>query len=156
MKTVKPKINGLILLALFTLSACSGYKHRYQKSSIEVETTPCFGACPIYVLTINGNGDAQLNNKMFTPTTGIFTNKFDAKEINNLFKELESLDWDNYSDSYETYYSDLPGTLVTYKHKKVIKQISIPGGAEAPEELLNMIKELKEYTKKEDWAGELL
>lgn len=155
MKWGRPISLGVILFTLVALSACKGYKHRYQNSYVEIEKTPCFGSCPVYTLRIEGNGNATMDVKRFRPQIGVFKQKFAAEEINKLFRYLSNLDWLSFEDTYETYYADLPGTVVVFKHQRTFKRIVIPGGAEIPKELEELIARLESYSDSGEWIGEI-
>ena len=41
-----------------------------QEATIRYETTPCFGTCPVYVVTVRPDGSGTFEGKRFTAVTG--------------------------------------------------------------------------------------
>lgn len=80
---------------------------------LEVETTPCYGECPVYTLTIYQDSTIQYNGKMFTQKTGKFAGKAKAKHIEQIKNALEQASFFKlnrvYNDSSVT---DLPTTII--------------------------------------------
>ena len=143
----------IAILVTVLITACGRYKHKFRQSSITMEKTPCFGMCPIYEMTIQGNGQGYLNNKRFTKTIGEFKHTFSPDEVEDLFDQLSEMDWTSYKDEYPTDVTDLPGTRLHFVHKKIDKQVYVPGGAEIPENLESLIRQLEKIAEQSSWAG---
>jgi hypothetical protein len=47
-----------------------------ERADIRYETSPCFGACPVYVVTVRPDGSGVFEGKRFTAVSG--TQAFDA------------------------------------------------------------------------------
>jgi len=62
-----------LALALLPLSACATVPTRPPAGDVEsivYETGPCFGACPVYRVTVNADGSGLFEGRRFTPVTG--------------------------------------------------------------------------------------
>ena len=62
-----------IVLAAAALPACatlSAQPHAGAVRSISYETGPCFGACPVYRVTVSSNGAGTFEGRRFTAVTG--------------------------------------------------------------------------------------
>jgi hypothetical protein len=57
--------------ALLALSACATLpRGGGLPDSISYETGPCFGACPVYVVTVHADGSGTFEGKRFTAVSG--------------------------------------------------------------------------------------
>jgi hypothetical protein len=65
----------LVLAAVAALSAaCAGVPpgtaSEARLASISYETGPCFGACPVYQVTVSADGEGRFEGRRFTAVTG--------------------------------------------------------------------------------------
>lgn len=85
----KQALNLLFPLLLILASSCAS-NEAYLKGggnefTLEVSTTPCFGSCPVYDLTIKESGLAVYNGKHF-PETGEIFKPLPMREVDSLRK----------------------------------------------------------------------
>lgn len=73
---------------------------------ITLERGACFGACPIYKVTIASDGTVTFNGQRFTRTEGLATGRISANDFRRLVAEFEKLDYFSLPDDF------LPGTKV--------------------------------------------
>jgi hypothetical protein len=64
-----------LILATATLTllagcATTGGAPSQAAETIRYETSPCFGACPVYVVTVSSDGGGTFEGKRFTAVTG--------------------------------------------------------------------------------------
>ena len=59
-----------LILVLAGLSACATVPEDGGVPSISYETGPCFGACPVYRVTVNADGTGLFEGRRFTAVTG--------------------------------------------------------------------------------------
>lgn len=106
------------ILPLLIFVSCSKQNkvssNKLKQFYISSETTPCFGACPIYSLKINGKSEAVLAAGRFTEQAGNFSAELSTEVMQSLSKQAYSADWKNYKDRYMTGYSDLPSTILRF------------------------------------------
>ncbi len=139
--------NTILLLSaflLFTAEKCSQEKYKYsEETQIEMSKTACFGKCPVYSITIKGNGEATYNGKRFVKVEGEQQRTFPADTINQLFNAFAEADLWQYKDEYTDDITDLPTTYLTFQHKGQQKRIKMYYGfPEKLEELTEMVEEL--------------
>ena len=80
---------------------------------IQVETTPCYGECPVYTLTIYQDSSIRYNGKMFTKKTGKFAGKAEAKHIEQIKNALEQASFFKLNRVYDdSSVTDLPTTII--------------------------------------------
>jgi hypothetical protein len=67
------KYSGLAFTAaVLGLSACATTRQSGGlPDRISYETGPCFGACPVYAVTVNADGTGQFEGKRFTAVSGL-------------------------------------------------------------------------------------
>jgi len=64
------KILGIALAAGTALAACAAAPAGSPVQAISFETGPCFGACPVYRVTVNSDGSGLFEGRRFTAVTG--------------------------------------------------------------------------------------
>ena len=67
---------------------------------ITLERTACFGTCPMYTLTIKGDGSVIFDGKRFTKTTGVATGKIRQDDFRGLVSEFGKINYFSLPDSY--------------------------------------------------------
>ena len=109
-----------IFLTLFTsfLINCNIFKNN-EVSVISLERTACFGTCPVYKIEIFNNGNAIYNGKRFVEKKGMFNFKLSKKEIKNIFKMADKINFINLKNEYYKPISDLPTSYIKIKSKKI-------------------------------------
>lgn len=60
----------LAILALAALPACATVPEDGGVPSISFETGPCFGACPVYTVSVSADGIGRFEGRRFTAVTG--------------------------------------------------------------------------------------
>lgn len=85
------------LLAVLALAAaCTGNPDVARPTptaddSIELARGPCFGACPVYTVTIYGDGRVVFRGERFVTQSGEHTRTIDAAAAAALFAEADSI-----------------------------------------------------------------
>lgn len=91
---------------------------------LHVETEPCFGECPVYILTIYQDSTIEYNGKMFTKKVGKFAGKAKAKHIDQLKYALKQSDFFAMDRVYDdTSVTDLPATTISARVGKRVNQV---------------------------------
>jgi hypothetical protein len=112
----------LIFLLAATLAAPASAQSptRSPTRSITYETGPCFGACPVYSVTIHSNGRATFTGRRFTAVTGTREFRVPAGTYLRFARHLEPLrparaEEVRYSgDRCRAMATDLPSATVTW------------------------------------------
>jgi len=89
-------------------------------TSIAYETGPCFGACPVYRVTVNSDGTGRFEGQRFTAVEGERTFRITPERYRALLAHLEPLRPARGSVRYsgeacETMATDLPSAEVTWR-----------------------------------------
>lgn len=133
-------IRGGILLFLFGVMSCATSKPTKSKHPIiEIERTPCFGKCPVYILKIYENGNIDYNGVKNVARKGKETIQLNTKQHKNLTNRFKSLPFSDYKREYGKQIRDITYIYVTYKGKKIKMTLG-----SAPEELLNQVHYLEQ------------
>lgn len=111
----------LALILVISFSACKAKlkknSKRFQNLYLSVQTTPCFGTCPIYKIQVFGNGNATLNAERFTENhhfAGEYAIELNDSILLDLFSIASPLNWNKYQKEYRSGYSDLPGVVISF------------------------------------------
>jgi hypothetical protein len=148
-----------LLSAAFFLACSSSKKSGLSDKErlswyLSVEQTPCFGKCPIYQMSIDGNQQVRLSAKRFLPRIG----EYHAAMPDSLFNELVSLTqqatWDTYDSSYMTGYSDLPSTVVRFSNKQRDMITLTYENKLAPEPVVSIVELLQQFRTLAEWENE--
>ena len=124
--------------------------NKYSKVMITYQTTPCFGRCAIYTLTINGETKtATYLGTQNTEKIGTYTKPVTEKELEALVKAFQDAKFNSLNDEYLGNITDFPIKIITYTDNGQTKKIKERSGA--PEELIHLEKVLIEYGNSEGW-----
>lgn len=160
-ESIVPKIedrNGQILLSIFeplrhhrqekisevkkidltykmgTFLEINNNPRKYSIEKIEYETTPCYGSCPIFELTINNDQTALLNAieynslepnlweyKISKELKGVFKTTITNEKYREIIDLLNYLDFPTLEDDYFLSVTDNPGSKlkITYNQGKI-------------------------------------
>ena len=88
--------------------------------SISYETGPCFGACPVFRVTVNSDGSGTFEGRRFTAVTGARTFRATPDQYRAFAARLEPLRPASGSIRYsgeacEMMATDMPSTEVTWR-----------------------------------------
>lgn len=147
---MKPKhyIFTFVLTILF--SNCSVLKKDTDiKLLFELETTSCYGTCPVYHLQIYSNGAAILNGKEHLDKIGNFKSNIGKEKLNELVTSFENISFFELKDAYQSKFLDLPTKYISYhkngESKKIMAYDNIP------KDLTNLITDLKKLVDTLEW-----
>ena len=99
---------------------------------LKVTTSPCFGQCPVYELTISENGGVHFNGKRFTQVEGTHTSTLNPSQLSELKKNVAALNVDTLSSTYDNPdVTDLPSTNYVFmtstgEYKSVMARYDVP------------------------------
>jgi hypothetical protein len=124
-------------------SAAAGRTSADSAVRITLERGPCFGACPVYVVTLEGSGAVLFEGRRFVADTGISTGSVPPARVDSLVAELTAGGYFAFADRYqagepgcERYATDLPSVITEVRAGGRRKRIEHDHGCmEAPEAL---------------------
>jgi len=138
----------IFFTAILFLVSC-GESNPYADSVIEMNTTPCFGACPEYDITIKGDGTATYVGKRHAPRAGEYTKQLPVEETRALFDAFAAVDFFAFEEKYTSNISDLSTTFISFSHNGQSKKIEDYYGA--PDELDKLENRVEAIAKSEGW-----
>jgi hypothetical protein len=141
-----------LLFYLFFLMSCksSQVKNNYKNSFIEMEKTPCYGWCPVYKISVSGEGKAVYEGKRNVDKLGKFEKQLSVEETKHLFDAFEASNFTDFKSEYTDQVTDLPTTYLTFSHRGFSKKIK--DYYNAPSELKKLEKLVEEVANLEGWT----
>lgn len=127
---------------------------------ITLERGPCFGTCPVYKLTILGDGsvkyigsDIKMKGNLTVKEVGERDSKISTKEIIEIIKEFEKIDYFSLQDEYtKRDYTDGRTMITSIKINGKSKTITrYTGDKTAPKELLYLENKIDEIVNSAQW-----
>jgi hypothetical protein len=127
---------------------------------ITMERTMCFGSCPVYVLTIYGDGRIEYEGEQYVEIIGKQTTQISEDQVRELIDEFYNVHYFSMNDEYRhkrdkwgQYYTatDLPTTITSITINDYRKKVVDYFGA--PQELIDLEKKIDEVAGTEQWIG---
>ncbi|NOQ25856.1 MAG: hypothetical protein GQ564_10885 [Bacteroidales bacterium] len=141
-------IFAFILTILF--SNCSVLKKNTNNKLIfELETTSCYGTCPVYHLQIYSDGTALLNGKEHLDKIGNFKSTIEKEKLNELVTSFENASFFELKDAYQSKFLDLPTKYISYHKNGETKKIMAYD--KIPKVVTGLITELKQLVDVLEW-----
>jgi hypothetical protein len=133
------------------IAGCTGNQNNTSNLDgvvITLERTACFGTCPVYTLTINGDGTVIYEGKDFVKTGGRVETTISQDKVKQLISEFEKVDYFSLNDSYtERTITDA---------QTVITSITIDGKTKTIEHYYGDFSAPKQLTELEDKIDEIV
>jgi D-alanyl-D-alanine carboxypeptidase len=125
----------------------------YNDLVITLERTPCHGFCPVYKLTIDGDGTVVYEGIDFVSTKNREETTISREKIEQLIEEFESIDYFSLNDKYtELTITDAPSAITSITLGGKTKTIEhYHGDFSAPEELTELEDKIDEIVNSEQW-----
>ena len=122
-----------------------------------LDRSECFGPCPIYSISIHGDGTVIYHGKKYVSVVGKRVHKIPVDDVRKLIDEFNKLGYFSLKDEYTqvvnadgsiTHVSDLPGTTTSIKIKRRKKTVyNYFGGPEALRKLERKIDEISQSAR---------
>jgi hypothetical protein len=157
---MRMKVNGILILLsvlfIIDLSSCHTSKKVTTNTSatdvpfISMERTGCFGKCPIYKVSIYGNGSVVYEGVRYTEKTGKFCGSLTHSQIVSLKALLDSAHLFEMKNEYPgdgRAPADLPACKMTYTQNNQTKAIN-DHGIESPDKLVSIEAQIDTTVKK--------
>ncbi len=81
--------------------------------SVVLERTSCFGTCPVYTITINGDGLVEYSGRLFVRVHGSQTAVIGRDKLEDLLRSFDRTHFLAFTSSFQRDCTDLPGVIVT-------------------------------------------
>ncbi len=148
----------IFLLSIFMLlfAPCNSSKKISRtvldnsKVVITYQCGECFGRCPIYKLSINGEKKmATFTGEKNTEKIGIYTKSISDNELNTFVATFDTAKFNSLENDYLGPIVDFPIKIISYSNNGIKKTIKNRSGA--PESLNAIDKMLGEYAESAGW-----
>lgn len=96
---------------------------RIDFKQIKITTSPCFGTCPIFEMTINNSKQALLNAKEYNNLTGNYKSNIDEKTFSDLEGLLTYINIDSLKNNYAISWTDNPSIDTEIEYNGSVKKI---------------------------------
>jgi len=125
---MRPKLRDAMLpsiVAMMLLTGCQDLVARPVPSDFLVtfERGPCFGTCPVYVLTVFADGTVTFNGVSFVLAEGTQTATLPPQQVTEIYQAVLDTDFFDLEDRYEVAATDLPSILTTVTLNSQIKTV---------------------------------
>lgn len=122
---------------------------------IGMERGPCFGTCPIYAVTIDGDGNVTYSGQNFVAVTGVHKDKISKEAVQHLLDLFKSADFFSLLDEYRAEVTDNPTMTVALKigdrSKRVVDYVGqmagMPASVTSIETQIDMTVAIEKWTK---------
>ncbi|MBI3244024.1 MAG: hypothetical protein HYZ49_17210 [Chloroflexi bacterium] len=133
----------------------------YSDLVITLQRTPCFGTCPIYKLTVYGDGRVEYEGEQFVAVEGTQTATITADQVKALAAAFEQANYFTLPDNYTALVTDLPTTITSVTFNGQTKTIENYGGCfeeidslnKAPQALCDFEALIDTVTNSAQWVG---
>ena len=129
--------------------------------AVTLERGPCFGACPVYSLTISTAGEVRFTGTRHTAQAGEATRRIPPARVDSLLAELKEGGYLDFADVYEPGApgcgrapTDLPSattSAVLDGRRKEIRHYY--GCPDAPQALVRLERRIDEVAESAPWVG---
>jgi hypothetical protein len=134
---------------------------RPDSTLVTLERTPCFGACPVYTVSISGAGSVRFVGTRFTTRLGVATAEIPPGRVDSLVEELRQGGYFEFADAYVAdapgcgrYATDSPTVITSVVAGGARKEIRHDYGCgDAPPGLGALEKRIDEVAGTGRWTG---
>ena len=122
----------------------------------------CFGFCPDYTVTINGDGRVEYEGRRFVRVKGRQTGTASRDEVANLLAQFERAHFFDLRDEYRAQITDIPTYTIEFVHNGRTKRVVDYGGPGAgmPEAVRDLENAIDRVANTAQWtrseSGELV
>lgn len=144
------RIQALILLmCLSGMDACKSsqkvYTHSSQESTVKqifyLETTPCYGTCPSYKISIFENDSLVYEGIKYVAKEGLMSKKLSKGTVEKLKEQFRNANFFSFQNQYTAQVSDFPTTYISFtdqgKTKKIMDYYHAPESLKKLEGYIN-------------------
>lgn len=136
-------------MALF-VQTCNS-QNQTDITEISLKTSPCFGTCPVFDITIQTDGNAKYIGKRFTKLQGEFQATIGKDSLIHLYNLLRKADVFSLESRYEVSYTDMPTYTLNVKNKEGKSKTISDYGPSGPQPLKEVYKEISKLIRETKW-----
>lgn len=132
----------------------NSYNNKF--SSIEFESSRCFGSCPSMKLNIDSLGNVQYEGRAYTEKNGYYTGMLPDDKMETLIRKIDYINLDSIKPNYSAMWTDDQTLKLTMKFDKGLVKTRVYGFNNEPIELRILFNELMEMYKSIDMKQDSL
>ena len=125
--------------------------------TITLQRTACFGTCPVYTVTLHGDGSVSYTGAENTTISGTQTWKIDPAAVRALAKEMQDAGYFDLENNYQGLVTDHPTVFTSLtigtRTKRIRNYVAGPPRLKELEERIDAVAGTKKYVRGE---GKLL
>src|SRR5215467_4459620 len=116
---------GVILSASLAFG-CRAPAHSKDLESVSVtlERTACYGTCPVYIVTIHGNGLVEYVGRLHVDIPGYQRASIQPGSFNDLLKAFETNHFTSLKESYLGPCEDVPTAIISLESDGKAKRVA--------------------------------
>ena len=132
-----------------------------ESAAVTLERTPCFGSCPVYLVTASSSGAVRFEGKSHVSHPGSAVGRIPQARLDSLLTELEAAGYFDFEEQYApgspgcgNAATDLPTvtTSVTF-HGRTRRIEHYRGCAGAPQALNRLEERIDQVLNTAQWIG---
>lgn len=86
--------------------------------SVSLERTPCYGSCPVYTVTLRGDGTAVWHGECFVQPEGHYVGEVSADVVSRLVAVAEEVAFFAWEPEYSELVTDHAGARITIANSR--------------------------------------
>ena len=149
------------ILIILTLILTSAFACKTNSKAVKTEfkqddyvvfsfrKTGCRGTCPVYYLEIFRSGKMNFEGIKHVDKIGLYTKNINPKQVEDLIKEFQEVNFEGFKDKYTAMVTDLPTTYTSFTNNGKTKKIMNYHGA--PQELKKLERKLERIARSNQW-----
>jgi hypothetical protein len=133
---------------------------RQDNAVITLERTPCFGQCPVYRVTLKGDGTVVFEGKANVDSTGRRVGRVSSDNVKTLVRFADAIGYFSFADSYATgqgcapYIADMPHAITSIALTARMKRVDADHGCAAvPRRLSELEAKIDQTSESWRWIG---
>jgi hypothetical protein len=153
---MKRKLNAIIfMLVLCAPCICLFAGIIYaDETYISMERTICYGSCPVYRITILGNGTVIYMGERFVTVDGIRIDSISREKVKELVDAIEQADFFSLGDFTAYNITDAADAITTVLIKGRLKTVRhYYGDRAAPRSLTELESKIDAIVDSQKWTG---
>ncbi|HVV31661.1 MAG TPA: DUF6438 domain-containing protein [Vitreimonas sp.] len=122
--------------------------------SITLERTACFGACPVYTVSIDGDGAVSYTGRRFVGVTGEQHGQVSRADVQTLLQAFDAAQFETLQDEYRAHITDQPSRIITLTRNGHTKRVVDYAGTRAgmPEAVRALEDEIDRVANTAQWV----
>lgn len=120
---------------------------------ITLERGTCFGTCPVYKLTVFGNGTVVYEGGYYVKVVGRQTSSISPAEIQSLVDDFNESGFISLNDVYGNPGGDAPTVTTSIRTDGAFKEVTDYWSSNVPQKLHDLEDNIDVITHSELWVG---